>query len=124
MSSSHDMDMKVIDRLRSFPTIVNDETESIGTFFLSNITRHVQQMSQQGFLIGSCIGQFGQSVADFGNEQNVRWRHRIDISKGQALTVFIHGIAGNFPRQDAIKNGRRSSACIGRLLRSADFVRK
>ena len=39
-----------------------------------------------------------------GDDQDMHWRHRADITEGNNLIVFINSFAGDYPGDDLTKN--------------------
>jgi len=110
LPSAHNMNVQMVDTLCAILAIVDDETESFRTQFLALHLGDVNEMAQNGLLIFAHLGQLRETVAVFGNDEEVHGRLGIDVPEGQALIVFVDLVRGPFAGQELVEDGGRSGA--------------
>lgn len=86
--------MKMVDRLTAlFPCVHDDAIAAIQLSTLSNLRRGGHQMTQQRCMFGSRLCLRGK--VEFGNDQQVGGRLRVDVGKADAEIVLVHAVRRN-----------------------------
>lgn len=101
--------MEVRDGFASVGAVIDDEAE---TAF-----RHAEpagdfpgldeQVAEQGVIAGNGGAEAGNDA--FRHEQDVGWRLRVNVAKGEALVVLEDDVRRNFPRDDFFEKGHRTT---------------
>ena len=94
MPSAKKMQMQVVDRLPAIRAGVDDDpvaaVESRAARYLGRLR---YQMPQQRRVLSLSMGR-GRDVL-FGNNQQMRWRLRIDVREAQTQLILIHALGRN-----------------------------
>ena len=113
---TQNMQMQMINTLRSLLSIIHHNPESLGTLLLPHFGRNHHQMSQNLLMILRRTTNLGQSLTLLRNHQNMGGGLRSNIPKGQCVFIFVDFIGGPFARKDFVKYCIRSGVIEGRGL--------
>jgi len=99
--------MQMIDGLAALRTVVDDYSEAlIQLLRLCNLARLQEQVTKHLLICLCGLTELRQAVLVLGNEDDVRGRLRVYVTKREHLVVFVDYVRGNVLADDLVENCR------------------
>lgn len=98
------MQVKVGDFLAGLLPIIDDHAEPFfcETLLASDLCSYIEQVSQEGPLLLTCVRELGDE--SLGDHQNMLGRLWVDIPKGEAVDVLMNDVCWDLLSQDFAKD--------------------
>ena len=102
--------MDMVNRLAGVLTIVDDEAEAVldQTFLIRHAPCGDQQMSHRGRVLGRQI--VNRRDVLLRNDEDMRWRNRSDVAKGERVLVFVDDRCRDFLLEDVAEQAAHGPA--------------
>ncbi len=99
--------MQMRDGLAAVRAVIDDDPEAVGPEFVAEFSRHTEEMAEKCAVLFGCFADAGDGLAR--DDQQVRWRLRVDIPNGHAEVVLMLKGSRDFPGHDFLKEGHGKS---------------
>lgn len=104
-ATAEQVDVKVGDALAAVGTVVDHDAEAPRELEPGGeLTRREEKVAEEGLVAG--LSQTDPVDASLGDHQHMDRSLRIDVMDGDALIVLVLDAGGDFPGDDAFKQGR------------------
>lgn len=106
------MHMQVEDGLSGMLPVIDDDTVTLGEpLLLGDLGCSHQQLPQNNLMLFLSLRQSGQSLLLLGDNEDVHWRRRSDVPKGEDRLVLIDHVGRDLPADELVEDSFLSHAC-------------